>query len=63
MLMMEGQGEVTAGEDISILERHDAAEIFGPCQVTLTSPQGDGALTIHALLVEMEFTGPGRSDL
>jgi hypothetical protein len=39
MLMMEGQGEVTAGDGTTILERHDAAEIFGPCQVTLTSPR------------------------
>lgn len=57
MSLGEGEG------DSATLEKHDAAELFGPGLVTITSPEGEQAPTVHALIVEMAFTGPGRSDL
>jgi hypothetical protein len=49
---------VKDGTSSTELNRHDAAELFGPCELTATP-----SLSAHLLLVEMAFTGPGRSDL
>eukprot|EP01034_Spumella_vulgaris_P026675 gene26675-33292_t len=43
------------------LTRHDAAEVFGP--LTFTVSTADANIDAHLLMVEMKFTGIGRTDL
>lgn len=73
LLCMEGgvslQGDGTSEQ----LDRHDAAEIFGPHTFTMTALSArtveddcetkDATCGAHVLLVEMEHTGAGRTDL
>lgn len=56
---------VPNGKATADLSRHDAAEIFGPCRLLCDpSPNpGSAATAVHLLIVEMAFTGPGRTDL
>ena len=61
LLCMEGSVLLSGGHGTAELQRHDAAEIFGPNEI-VTTPAND-APTTHLLLVEMEYTGKGRSDL
>jgi redox-sensitive bicupin YhaK (pirin superfamily) len=43
------------------LERHDAAEVYGETQLTVGAPSGGER--VHMLLIEIAYTGKGRSDL
>lgn len=67
LLCMEGgaavrmTGQETEQSFEETLDRHDAAEIFGPA--TLAVRPSPGQEKIHMLLVEMDYTGPGRTDL
>jgi len=68
LLCMEGGASIrmTGGEDTAQsfeerLDRHDAAELFGPA--TLAVKPTSGQDKVHVLLVEMAYTGPGRTDL
>jgi quercetin 2,3-dioxygenase len=71
LLLVEGHALATLTStkhdrrEESELDQHDGAEIFGPCTLTLTpsSSSGSSALSVHALVVEMAETGPGREDL
>eukprot|EP01031_Cornospumella_fuschlensis_P033581 gene33581-40624_t len=59
-LCMEGDVELqAAGLSKEVLNRHDAAELYGPLEVQVKA-QREGA---HVLVVEMQHTGQGRSDL
>lgn len=71
-LMIEGDGHLTLSnqdkQEESSLNQHDGAEIFGPCTLTLTpsstcSSSSSSTTSVHALLIEMAETGPGRHDL
>lgn len=42
------------------LDQHDAAEVFGATTLTITPKDSDKT---HLLLLEMAFTGVGRTDL
>lgn len=59
LLMIEGSGSVGVNDETEVLNRHDAAEVFGSSELTITAGD-EGA---HVLLVEMDFTGLGRTDL
>lgn len=61
LLCVEGKVKVSGQRGEDFLERHDAAEIYGENHFQVT-PDGDQQ-TGHVLLVEMAFTGKGRSDL
>lgn len=74
LLCIEGSGLIQgAHENDEILDRHDAAEVFGPNTFTITptdapvssteTPTLPGAGVAHFLLVEMKQTGIGRTDL
>eukprot|EP01034_Spumella_vulgaris_P032268 gene32268-39845_t len=43
------------------LSKHDAAEVFGP--LTFTVSTSDEKVPAHMLMVEMKFSGVGRTDL
>jgi len=60
LLCMEGTAVVTGNHGSEILERHDAAEVFGSNTFQVTSQDTS---PIHMLFIEMKFTGNGRSDL
>ncbi len=60
LLCMEGSAQLEGAHGSESLDRHDAAEVFGSNSFTVTPLNGQSA---HLLLVEMEFTGIGRSDL
>jgi quercetin 2,3-dioxygenase len=66
-LLVEGHGLVTTTnqnlKEESELDQHDGAEIFGPCTLTLTPSSSSSSASVHALVVEMAETGPGREDL
>jgi hypothetical protein len=72
-LLVEGDGHLTLvnkdQQEESELNQHDAAELFGPCTLTLTpstcssSSSSSSAPSVHALLIEMTETGPGRRDI
>lgn len=71
-LMIEGEGQLTLTnkdkQEQTTLYQHDGAEIFGPCTITLSpsttcSSSTSSPSSIHALLIEMAETGPGRTDL
>lgn len=55
LLCVEGSVALSAS---AVLLRHDAAEVLGPYSL-VANPQGN----THLLIVEMAYTGPGRSDL
>jgi redox-sensitive bicupin YhaK (pirin superfamily) len=59
LLCVEGSATFTGTHGSELLEQHDAAELFGPNVITVTP--GDKAA--HLLLVEMAYTGVGRTDL
>jgi quercetin 2,3-dioxygenase len=71
MLCVEGSGDFVATDSsgssssstngsISSLSQHDAAELYGPLSFT-AAPSGSEKL--HVLVLEMEYTGTGRSDV
>jgi quercetin 2,3-dioxygenase len=61
LLCMEGSVQVDGAHGTAVLDHHDAAEVFGSnALVVKTFASGPVA---HLLLVEMAFTGPGRTDL
>jgi quercetin 2,3-dioxygenase len=71
MLCVEGSGDfVTTNSSgssstngsITSLSQHDAAELYGPLQLT-AAPSGEEKLHVLVLVLEMEYTGTGRSDL
>lgn len=49
------------GEPEQVLERHDAAEIYGETVLTVNNCTPNGRS--HVLLIEMAFTGKGRGDI
>lgn len=61
LLCMEGEASVTGQHGGDILSQHDGAEVFGPNTFEV-APTASTASS-HVLMVEMAFTGPGRSDL
>lgn len=61
LLMMEGKGKVSGGHGEEVLDRHDAAEVYGENRFTVTPEQGSDSA--HVLFVEMAYTGAGRTDL
>lgn len=62
LLCIEGTAVITGGHGSETLERHDAAEVFGPNSLQVT-PHPDSNVPVHMLLVEMEYKGRGRGDL
>ncbi len=61
VLCVEGTARFTGLHGEEQLQQHDAAELFGPNTLTVSS---DNATTpAHVLLVEMAYTGVGRTDL
>lgn len=71
LLCLEGsvtlQGSGLGKNDLALqeqLDRHDAAEIYGPLSFTLTAETlVDTKEGAHMLLVDMPYTGQGRRDL
>lgn len=61
LLCVEGSGVFTGTHGEEKLVQHDAAELFGPNEFVVRS--ADGSVPVHVLLVEMAFTGVGRTDL
>jgi hypothetical protein len=61
-LCMEGDVLITGSHGQEILNRHDAAEIYGPNTFTTSVVAGSGNAA-HVLMVEMEYTGLGRTDI
>jgi len=59
-LCMEGAIIISGAHGAETLERHEAAEVFGPNCLTF-SPQNE--MNAHILLIEMAFSGIGRRDL
>lgn len=73
LLCVEGSGLIQGqhGTD-ETLDRHDAAELYGPLTFTITPTETPATSTetpavttsaAHFLLVEMQYAGLGRSDL
>ena len=62
LLCMEGNAIVEGAHGVETLDRHDAAEIFGENVFTIR-PTEQSPQPAHMLLVEMAYTGIGRSDL
>jgi redox-sensitive bicupin YhaK (pirin superfamily) len=61
LLCVEGSARFTGQHGEEYLEQHDAAEMFGPNVFTVASM--DAAAPTHVLMVEMGYTGAGRTDL
>lgn len=67
LLCIEGNAAIASSSSVSeqctneTMEKHDAAELFGPNTFKI-KPLSDDSKA-HMLLVEMEFTGMGRTDL
>ena len=62
LLCIEGSITVSKdGKSIEELVQHDAAEVYGASTYTITSTS-EKTLS-HLLLVEMKYTGAGRTDL
>jgi redox-sensitive bicupin YhaK (pirin superfamily) len=63
LLCVEGNGVVEGAHGTSeSLERHDAAEVYGPNSFTIRPSSGTGSAA-NFLLVEMAYTGQGRTDI
>jgi redox-sensitive bicupin YhaK (pirin superfamily) len=62
LLCIEGSASLSNDEDSSVVnvERHDAAELYGGMKLSAVASPETGA---HLLMVEMQYTGKGRSDL
>lgn len=60
LLCIEGSAVITGAHGTETLDRHDAAEVFGENTFSVT-PAADAPA--HMLLVEMAYTGPGRTDI
>jgi redox-sensitive bicupin YhaK (pirin superfamily) len=52
----------TNGLQSNSLERHDAAEIYGETEFTVTNSGSENSKS-HLLFVEMPYTGQGRTDI
>jgi quercetin 2,3-dioxygenase len=65
MLCVEGSGDFTTSSGSSTsLSQHDAAELYGPLSFTAAPSGGAEAKEkLHLLVLEMEYTGTGRSDI
>lgn len=61
LLCMEGTAQIDGSHGSVTLTRHDAAEIYGANSIVAAPTSG--AEGTHLLLVEMEYTGRGRTDL
>lgn len=61
ILCVEGTARFSGAHGEEQLDQHDAAEVFGPN--TLIASSDDAATPAHLLLVEMAFSGVGRTDL
>lgn len=65
-LLIEGDATLTlthltkGQQEISNLNKYDAAEIYGPCSFELTP---SGSTPVHGLIIEMAYSGRGRQDL
>ena len=60
-LCIEGSSKICGDLNGEItLNRHDAAEIYGAINIFVAPTSSE---KIHVLIVEMEFTGKGRTDL
>jgi quercetin 2,3-dioxygenase len=62
LLCIEGECEVSGAAAPVVLNRHDAAEITGQGPLTVRPTQGSSSGT-HCLIVEMAYSGDGRTDL
>ena len=61
ILCVEGNAQFIGTHGESTLVQHDAAEAFGPNNIAVTPVGESGAA--HVLLIEMAYTGIGRTDL
>jgi redox-sensitive bicupin YhaK (pirin superfamily) len=61
VLCVEGTARFEGAHGEEVLEQHDAAEVFGPNTLSVSST--DATVPAHVLLVEMAYTGVGRTDL
>ena len=62
LLCIEGDALISGAHGQESLTRHDAAEVFGPNTFAVTA-QGANQSPAHLLLVEMAYSGVGRTDL
>jgi redox-sensitive bicupin YhaK (pirin superfamily) len=60
LLCVEGTVSTSIGDARISMQRHDAAELLGPGLVRISPTEGHSG---HMLLVEMELTGGGRTDV
>jgi quercetin 2,3-dioxygenase len=63
LLCVEGSGDFVTTDSSSSstsLSQHDAAELYGPLSFTAAP---SGSENLHVLVLEMEYTGTGRTDL
>jgi quercetin 2,3-dioxygenase len=66
MLCVEGSGDfvTTSSGSSTSLSQRDAAELYGPLSFTAAPSGGAEAKEkLHLLVLEMEYTGTGRSDI
>ena len=61
ILCLEGTAVFTGEHGDELLSQHDAAEVFGPNTFTMASTEESA--NAHVILVEMAFTGVGRTDI
>ena len=61
VLCIEGSAIFTGTHGSEVLIQHEAAEVYGPNVLTVTT--ADTTESTHLLLVEMAYTGKGRTDL
>lgn len=61
VVCLEGSAVFTGQHGEEFLSQHDAAEMFGPNTFSVASTEEN--TNAHVLLVEMAFTGVGRTDI
>lgn len=62
LVCIEGSAVLTGtnGIEETVVERHDAAEVYGETELTVTAA---AKAPSHVLVIEMEYTGKGRTDI
>jgi redox-sensitive bicupin YhaK (pirin superfamily) len=73
LLLVEGSGTIKDSTKEVVLEQHDAMEIYGKNTLQILPVSSSSAVNnesvctnsdkVHVLLVEMAYTGQGRTDL